>query len=124
MLPLIIDKTQDIPEIILDKNQGIFSFTGTSMPENTQKLFAPVFEWINEYTKNPNEETIVNFKMDYFNTSSTKSILDIMILFKEVAKKGNMLIINWYFPEDDDDMLEAGKGFSTMVRFKFNFIKY
>ncbi len=124
MKPLVLDKTQDTPEVILDKTGNQFSFSGTSIPENTIKFFQPIFNWIEEYIKNPNKETIVTFKMKYFNTSSTKSILDIMILFKEIAKKNEMLIINWYFHEDDEDMFEAGEGFSKMVRFKFNFIKY
>lgn len=124
MVPLIVDKTQDTPGIILDPAHGIFEFTGTSMPENTNKFFEPVFKWIEKYISSAHEETIVNFKMDYFNTSSTKSLLDLMIEFKKIAKNGKMLIINWHVPQDDDDMLEAGKGFSTMVRFPFNFIKY
>ena len=124
MLPLILDKTQDTPEIILDKAGSKFDFSGNSIPENTKKFFQPVFDWIEEYNKNPNDETVVNFKMIYFNTSSTKSILDIMIQFKELAKNGEMLIINWYFSEQDEDMLEAGEGFSKMVRFPFNYIKY
>lgn len=124
MLPLLIDKTQDTPEIILDPSQKHFWFTGNSIPENTKKFFDPVFLWIENYVASPNDETIVNFKMVYFNTSSTKSLLDIMILFKELAKKNKSLIINWYFPEEDEDMYEAGLGFSKMVRFPFNFIKY
>ncbi|MBI9068698.1 MAG: DUF1987 domain-containing protein [Salinivirgaceae bacterium] len=124
MLPLIIDQTSDTAEVILDKNQGTFEFSGTSMPDNTKKFFEPIISWIASYIESPNEETIVNFKMKYFNTSSTKSLLDIMIQFKEIAKNGKMLIINWHFPSDDEDMLEAGQGFSKMVRFPFNYIKY
>jgi hypothetical protein len=124
MLPLLIDKTQDTPEIILDPNQKHFWFTGNSIPENTKKFYDPVFEWIESYTITANQETIVNFKMIYFNTSSTKSLLDIMILFKELAKNHKSLIINWHFSEEDEDMYEAGLGFSKMVRFPFNFIKY
>jgi len=124
MTPLIFDKTADTPEIILDKIGNQFDFSGTSIPENTNKFYAPVFDWINQYIQNPNSETIVNFKMTYFNTSSTKSLLDIMIEFKKIAKNKQMLIINWHFPEEDEDMLEAGEGFSKMVRFPFNYIKY
>lgn len=123
MLPLILDKTQDTPEVLLDKMGNKFDFSGTSIPENTKKFFQPIFDWIDVYIDNPNNETVVNFNMVYFNTSSTKSILDIMIRFKEIAKNNKMLIINWYFPEDDEDMYEAGVGFSNMVRFPFNYIK-
>jgi hypothetical protein len=124
MLPFVLEKSQDTPGVILDKTGNVFEFSGTSIPENTKKLYQPVLDWIEEYIKNPNDETVVNFKMDYFNTSSTKALLDIMILFKEIAKNGKMLIINWYFNEDDEDMLEAGEGFSKMVRFPFNYIKH
>ena len=123
MLPLVLDKTQDTPEVILDKKGNKFFFSGISIPENTKKFYEPIFDWIEKYIEDPNEETLLNFNMNYFNTSSTKSILDIMIQFKNLAKNGKMLIINWYFPEDDEDMYEAGLGFSKMVRFPFNFIK-
>ncbi len=121
--PLIIDPSKDTPQVIFDKLTGEFLISGTSIPENTKKFFEPVFIWIQKYINDPNNETILNFKMDYFNTSSTKVLLDIMIEFKTLVKNKKMLIINWYFNADDDDMLEAGEGFSKMVRYPFNFIK-
>lgn len=124
MKPLILESTQDTPGVILDPKSKQFLFEGTSIPENSKKFFEPIFNWIADYTQDPNDETIVDFKMKYFNTSSTKSILDIMILFKELPKQGKMLIINWYFAKDDEDMMEAGEGFSKMVRYPFNLIKY
>jgi hypothetical protein len=124
MLPLILEKTQDTPEIILNPTGNQFSFSGNSIPENTKAFYQPVFDWIEKYLENPNTETVVNFKMVYFNTASTKSIFDIMIQFKILAKKGNMLIVNWHFANEDEDMLEAGEGFSKMLRFPFNYIKY
>jgi len=124
MSPLIVDKTKDTPGIILDKSSGQFLFSGISIPENARKFFEPIFSWIQEYIDNPNNETVVIFKMKYFNTASTKSLLDIMVEFKELAKRGNMLIINWYFPKEDEDMYEAGVGFSKMIRFPFNYIEY
>ncbi len=123
MTPLIIDKTGDTPSITLDKTSGTFTFKGTSIPENTNAFFEPVLSWIDDYLTQALEETIVNFKFDYFNTSSTKTILDILIQFKSLAKNDKMLIVNWYFPEEDEDMLEAGEGFSQMMRYPFNFIK-
>ncbi len=124
MLPIILNETQDTPRVILDKKQDQYWFSGTSIPENSRKFYEPIIQWVIEYIKEPNKETVVNFKMKYFNTSSTKSLLDIMDLFKEISRQGKPLIINWYFPEEDEDMYEAGVGFSKMVRFPFNFIKY
>jgi hypothetical protein len=124
MNPLIIDKTQDTPEVILDPNNGKFSFTGTSIPENSKKFYEPILKWIEEYAQNPNKEIYVSFKLNYFNTASTKYIFDILVLFKEIAKSGNTLVYNWYFHQDDEDMYEAGIGFSKMIRHPFNYVKY
>lgn len=124
MTPLILDPTSDTPEVILDKNNNQFLFAGTSLPEDIRKFYKPIFAWIEKYSETPNEETIVNFKFKYFNTSSSKSILDILIHFKKLAKDGNMLIINWHSPKDDDEMREAGEGFSVLMNFKFNYIEY
>jgi hypothetical protein len=123
MKQLILDKTQDTPEVVLNKEDGVFNFSGISIPENTKDFYTPIFNWIDEYVKNPNEETIVNFNMVYFNTSSTKSILDILLKFRTVVKNNKMLIINWYFQEEDEDMYDAGVGFSKMTHVNFNYIK-
>lgn len=124
MLPLILEQTEDSPEVILDKKGNQFLFSGKSIPEDVHKLYDPIINWIKDYTEEPNDETIVMFKMTYFNTASTKSLFDVIAAFKKIAKDGKMLIINWHFPEEDDDMLEAGEGLSTLVRLPFNLIKY
>ena len=51
-------------------------------------------------------------------------LFDIMVLLKEIMKAGNTLVINWFYQEDDEDMYEAGLGFSKMLRYPFNFVKY
>ena len=58
MTPLILDKTSDTPEVILDKVSKQFSFAGSSIPENTKKFFQPIFDWIDEYLKDPVSDTI------------------------------------------------------------------
>jgi len=123
MQSISLEKTQDTPGIILDKEEGVFSFSGISIPENTKDFYKPIFEWIDNYIQAPNEETVVSFKMVYFNTSSTKSILDILLRFRGLIKDGKMVIVNWYFQEEDEDMYEAGVGFSKMTHIPFNYIK-
>lgn len=122
MTPLIIDKTQDSPAITLDKNSGIFLFEGIAILENTTTFFDPVKAWISEYIKNPNQKTRVDFKLEYFNTSSSHTILKLLELFKELAYKHD-LIINWFFREDDHDMLEAGEEFVDILNLPFNYLK-
>ncbi len=52
-------------------------------------------------------------------------LLDIMVRLKDIAaSKDKILIFNWYFHEDDNDMFEAGQNFSKMIGFPFNFVMY
>ena len=47
---------------------------------------------------------IVQVQLEYFNTSSSKCLLD---LFKKLEALDS-LSVHWYFDSDDEDMLEAG----------------
>lgn len=122
MTPFILEKTSDSPGITLDKKSGTFLFEGTLIPENASDFFQPIHKWVDEYLANPNQETKIVFKMDYFNTSSSKSLLDLLSNFKKLTKN-NDLIINWYYNEEDQEMLGAGEGYSEIINLKFNYLK-
>jgi hypothetical protein len=124
MEPLRIPETVDTLEINLDKNRSRFEFYGKSMPENPTEFFEPVINWFREYVKNPNKETIVIFKMDYFNTASSKKILDILTILNEIHKKKQSVVVNWYYRPTDEDMLETGETFSEIVHIPFRLLTY
>lgn len=124
MAPLVINGTEDTPEAIFDPETGKFSITGTSIPENARKFFDQILAWNDEYLKNPNDDTSVSFKLKYFNTASTKYLFDMMVQLKALAGSKKTLVFNWFFDKDDDDMFEAGQGFSKMLRYPFNFVQY
>jgi hypothetical protein len=115
-----LEGTEDTPRIILDKPNGIFEISGRSLPEDTQEFFKPVLEWISEYAKKPNPETIFVFKLEYFNTASSKLILDILNRLEQIPG----VAIDWYYHEDDEDMEEAGTEFSELVEVPFEFKTY
>lgn len=115
-----LEGTEDTPKIILDRNNGIFEISGRSLPEDTAEFYKPIVEWLEQYAKKPNAETVFTFKLEYFNTASSKLILD--ILSKLEAIPGTT--ISWYFHEDDEDMEEAGTEFSELVEIPFEFKTY
>jgi len=124
MTPLILSPTEDTPEISFDNTSGKLMMSGTSIPENARKFYDVVIDWISQYAQSPCESTSINFKLKYFNTASTKYLFDIMVVAKDIMKNGKTLVINWFYMEDDEDMYEAGMGFSKMLRYPFNFVKY
>jgi len=110
--------TEDTPKIILDRNNGIFEISGRSLPEDAAEFYSPILEWLDEYTGSPNSETVFIFKLEYFNTASSKLLLDILSKLENIADSTTIL---WYYHEDDEDMEEAGTEFSELVEVPFEF---
>ena len=117
---LNLEGTEDTPKIILDKKNGIFEISGRSLPEDSAEFYRPVLEWIEKYGKDPNDNTEFVFKLEYFNTASSKLILDVLSALEDIKA----MKILWYFHEDDEDMEEAGQEFSELVEIPFEFKTY
>lgn len=115
-----LEGTEDTPKILLDKANGIFEVSGRSLPEDSAEFYQPIIEWLNAYRQDPLEETTFVFKLEYFNTASSKLILDILTALEEIPG----VSIHWYYYEDDEDMEEAGEEFSELVDIKFEFKPY
>lgn len=115
MTDLKISKTVDTPTVILDKTNNKFLFQGRCIPEDAVEFFKPILDWFKNYAMEPNIDTPVEFKLEYFNTSSSKLILDIMLRLKNI--KGARVM--WYYSNDDDDMREAGEEYSELLNLPF-----
>ena len=121
---LQIEGTKDIPEVILDASKGIFKIAGRSCPENVSEFFSQIIDWLDKYTENPNEETVIQFKLIYYNTASAKMLLTIMQKLEGMKENGLDIKIKWFYPDDDDDMQEAGEDYADLIEVPFEQISY
>lgn len=119
-----IQGTEDTPKIILDAENKILEISGRSLPEDVTAFYEPVLNWLNEYSENPNDKTVFNFKLTYFNTASSKLLLDILMKLEEMHENGNNVLIRWHYPEDDEDMEEAGEEYADIVDVPFEQVSY
>ena len=124
METLKIQGTEDSPQVMLDSGENIFELSGRSLPEDVNTFYEPVLSWIEEYAKSPQENTIFNFKLTYFNTASSKVILDILSQFEEMIEDGHKVLVRWHFPNEDEDMQEAGEEYAEMVDVPFEMVSY
>lgn len=120
MYILNIEGTDDTPKILLDKSTGVFEISGRSLPEDAVAFYKPMMDWITAYAQKPDAAPIFQFKLDYFNTASSKLILDILKMLSQI--KG--ATIHWYSLEDDEEVMEAGEEFSEQVNIPFVFKTY
>lgn len=116
--------SKSTPEVILDP-KGTIKFSGRLIPENAEDFFDPIEEWINEYFINPAEITCVEIYLEYINSTGTKYLLDIIrkITHVHLMKDTKKFIINWYYSDEDEDILEKGGIFSSNLDVPFNFIR-
>ena len=119
-----IQGTEDTPKIILDAENEILEISGRSLPEDVSSFYEPVLNWLNDYAENPATKTVFNFKLTYFNTASSKLLLDILMKLEELHEKGNEVVIRWHYPEDDEDMAEAGEDYADIVDVPFEQVSY
>ncbi|MCG3166406.1 MAG: hypothetical protein POELPBGB_02185 [Bacteroidia bacterium] len=120
MEKLVIEKTDTTPEIIFDPLQGVLKITGRSIPLNPKRFYEPVLDWINSYTQQAKQETVLDVYMDYFNTASTFLITDIIRQLKN-GLNGKSLTVNWYHDAGDDDVLEIAGNMESVTGIKFKY---
>ena len=102
---------------------GTVVIKGRSIPENSIEFYKPLVDWLDSYTENPQGETEVNIQLEYFNTSSSKCILDVFKKLEVIHKGGSNVKINWFYEEDDEDMLEAGEDYQSIIKVPFKMIE-
>lgn len=114
-----INRSDVYPDIILDKENGVFEIRGISLPQDARDFYQPVLAFLDEYATNPNKVTIFVFNLKYFNVSSAKMLLFVFYRLKEIYDKGNTVLVTWCF--DDDDIKEAGQNFEHMIKIPFQY---
>jgi hypothetical protein len=115
MQAINIESTEDTPKVILDASAGKFEMSGRSLPEDAAEFYQPILDWLDAYNSSPNPETTFEVKLEYFNTASSKLILDVLTKLEDI----DGVTIHWYYYEDDEDMEEAGEEFSELIEVEF-----
>ena len=64
----------------------------------------------------------IDFKLEYFNTTSSKLIYEIFKKFEELKNSGNNLSVKWHYESDDPDMEEEGKLLSNIIKVNIELI--
>ncbi len=109
---LIIEKTEATPEIRFDYSSGILELRGESYPENTAEFYAPVFEWLRKFLNSGNELAVtVNMEIIYFNSSSSKALMNLFDLLDEAVSVGRKIAVNWMYAAGNESALEYGEEF-------------
>ncbi|MBN2826026.1 MAG: DUF1987 domain-containing protein [Campylobacterales bacterium] len=125
MNKLHIKATKSSPEIILDPTTHKHLLKGESYPENSLEFYKEFFEWIDSYIDelDDTQEVIFDIELIYFNSSSSKVLMDLFDIFDDACEDGKKIVVNWIYDEDNDAILEYGEEFAEDYEsLKFNFV--
>jgi hypothetical protein len=120
--PLIIQETKDTPRIHFDAQKGKFEIAKLSLPEDAIEFYRPVIEWLKKYMENPNPETVFDFNIEYFNTASSKQIIQILLLLEQLNKRSKVKV-RWHYRDIDEDMKEIGEEYASIINVDFEFVE-
>ncbi len=129
---LNIEPTENSPKVIMDPFTLKFEIAGESRPENAGKFYEPILAWLEQFQsilfwqKNSSGDSakiIFEFKLEYFNSTSAKYLLDVLRVVDVCHTDGCAVKVLWFYDARDEDMKESGEEFSQLVNFNFDFIE-
>lgn len=122
MKELHIPEGRNLPEIILNPG-GMIKIKGRSIHEDVVEFLKPAEAWINEYIENPADMTRVDITLEYFNSASARALIKLLQKITLVQLKHKKFVFNWYYETGDEDILERGEYFESILGVPFNFIR-
>ncbi|MDM8569380.1 DUF1987 domain-containing protein [Thiotrichales bacterium HSG1] len=118
--------TKYTPEIYFDANTNILGLKGESYPENITEFSSPLFSWLENYLGNLGKKNFtINIELIYFNSSSSKMLLDLFDLLEEEVNDNNKnIVVNWIYDAENDAAQEYGEEFQEDLEvLTFNLVR-
>lgn len=118
----ILNPTPKTPKINFEAERGVLEISGRSIPENSIDFYKPALDWVEEYIKEPASETTLVVKLEYFNTSTSKCLIEMFRKLESIVEKSSVKI-EWHYEEEDEDMMESGKDFQHILKIPLELIE-
>lgn len=128
---LLIPATDFTPNVSFMAETGHFELSGVSRPEDVAGFYEEPLEWLARFEESvlkseyryEIKELRFSIKMYYFNSSSSKYIIQMLRHIKNLTDQGFDIRIDWYYEEGDEKMQEDGEDLAEAVELEFNYIE-
>jgi len=121
---IILEKTKNSPEIILDVENNTFKIAGRSIVEDPGEFYLPIYTWLAEYVKTPLDDTNFIIDLEYFNSSSARQIMEIIMVLEKINDTGKSVKISWMYEEGDEMSKERGDEIKLVSKLDFEIKEY
>ena len=120
-ISLYIEAT--VSEPFISFSDGILIISGRSIPTNTSRSFNQLIETFYRYSRKPKSKTEIHIELEYINSASNRSLLNLLIVAEHLFKEENEVEVKWYYYDEEEIMLEQGQIFSDLLTLPINFIQ-
>lgn len=117
--PLIVEATEDTPEVYFSASEGVFRLKGRSLPENAWQFYQPLIEWTRSYCSMYCQDTRIELHMDYFNSSSGRFLFEILTIMELESLDKSRFHVYWYAESEDELMIEKGEELQSLLDLAF-----
>lgn len=124
MTDLQLQATGTTPRVFLPGTATEGWIEGNCYPENAFGFFEPILAWLRNYRRDGGRRMTLNVKLDYFNTSSSKCLLDLFQSLQEANAEGAQMNLVWHYCQDDPDMRDTGEEFAQDLKLPFEIRPY
>ncbi len=113
------------PNVNFSASTGKCILQGESYLEDSFEFYANLTRWMEQYLGSGKSIIEVDFKLTYFNTSSSRAILELLRKLRTWQAEGKQVTVNWFYPDpDDDDLLMEAEDFMDDAKIKMNLVSY
>jgi hypothetical protein len=117
------ERSTSTPYILIDEEKGYMRFEGRSFHENVVEFYSDVNSWLDTYLEKDFGVFTFDFEMNYFNSSTSKLLHNMLTKMDNHATGGKKVIVNWITTEDNDIITECGEDFKEdFNNLEFNLI--
>lgn len=107
--------TARTPEILLDADAGTLVLSGESYPEDVTAFYSTLSDAITAFFDSSERAFDVSIKLTYFNSSSARSLMELLDLLDTAAGQGRQVSVQWYCDAEDDITREFAQDISSDV---------
>jgi len=110
------EATTSTPSILFEFENNDFLISGESYPEDVNDFYDPILIPFAEYL-DAAEGVEIRFevRLIYFNSTTSRILLDFIERLDDAAKRDNQVMIVWAYANDDDNMEEFGEEFEEDI---------
>lgn len=119
-----LNPTESTPEVVLDKDNNVFTISGRSFPEDSLTFFKPLLAWLKEYANDANDPTVLEINLEYFNSGSLKQVFKLLYVIEDIMELGIDAKVIWHFKKSDELMMQKGQEFQKFLEVPVELIEH